>query len=75
MGCVGAGAELGARWAGGEQPGANAEPLQPLSPPSPRLLEHPPGGERSFKEDLEMSNGKTSDRGALEALLFQRVGV
>lgn len=40
-GCVGAGAEFGAHWAGGEQPGANAEPLQRLCPTSPSLPEHP----------------------------------
>lgn len=46
------------------------------SPPIiPKPARAPPGGESSLKEGLKMSSGGTSDRGALEALLFQRVGV
>lgn len=46
----------GAAWSREER--ASAEPLRRLSPSSPSLPEPPPGGECSFKEDLEMSNGK-----------------
>lgn len=36
----------------------NAEPLRRLSPIIPKPAGAPPGEERSFKEGLEMSNGK-----------------
>lgn len=53
----------------------DVEPLQCLSPSPPNLPDPRPWEEHLVKESLKMSNGETSDRGALEALLFQRVGV
>lgn len=66
-GTGGSSLELG----GAQQCGAPATAL----PVIPKPARAPPGGERSLKGGLEMSNGGTSERGALEALLFQRVGV
>jgi len=62
-----------------EQPGARRDALTrspcASAPHRPQTHHGPPGGVRCSEEGLEMSNGEPSDRGALEALLFQRVGV
>lgn len=60
-----------------EQPGGTHQCGAPAAtlPIIPKPAGAPPRGECSIKGGLKLSNGETSDRGALEALLFQRVGV
>lgn len=45
--------------------------LRRCSPSSSNPTEPSPRGKRSWKEGLKLSNGETSERGALEALLFR----